>query len=169
MIGPESTGKSTLCEQLAAYYDTAWCPEYSREYLLQNGITYAYEDLLTIARGQTKLEDATCLQAKNGLVFIDTDLYVMKVWSEFIFGRCDTWILNEIVNRRYDFYLLCDIDIPWKKDALREHPDLINRKKLYHIYRDLLVNQSTPWAGVSGSSEEERLHKAIEALDGQLF
>ncbi len=33
VIGPESTGKSTLCEQLAAHYKTKWVPEYAREYI----------------------------------------------------------------------------------------------------------------------------------------
>lgn len=57
VIGPESTGKSTLCEQLAQHYDTAWCPEFARDYLLSNGTNYDYEDLLTIAMGQLELED----------------------------------------------------------------------------------------------------------------
>ena len=57
VIGPESTGKSTLCEELAQHYNTMWCPEFAREYLLTNGTDYKYEDLLTIAKGQLALED----------------------------------------------------------------------------------------------------------------
>jgi nicotinamide riboside kinase len=57
-IGPESTGKSTLCEQLAKYFNTTWCPEYAREYLNQNGIKYGYNDLLKIAQGQLIIEDS---------------------------------------------------------------------------------------------------------------
>jgi len=57
IIGPESTGKSTLCEQLAQHYDSTWCPEFAREYLLTNGMNYTYDDLLTIAKGQLALED----------------------------------------------------------------------------------------------------------------
>ena len=57
IIGPESTGKSTLCRQLAKHYDTLWCPEYAREYLLLHGTQYSYDDLLTIARGQVELEE----------------------------------------------------------------------------------------------------------------
>ena len=49
-IGPESTGKSTLCEQLAQHYDSMWCPEFAREYLLTNGKNYDYDDLLTSQR-----------------------------------------------------------------------------------------------------------------------
>ncbi|HMF72604.1 MAG TPA: ATP-binding protein, partial [Flavitalea sp.] len=52
VVGPESTGKSTLCQQLAEHYNTAWVPEYAREYLLKHGMNYSYDDLLTIAKGQ---------------------------------------------------------------------------------------------------------------------
>jgi len=57
IIGPESTGKTTLCEQLATHYQTLWCPEYAREYLLKNGTDYSFDDLLTIAKGQIALEE----------------------------------------------------------------------------------------------------------------
>src|SRR5690242_1065219 len=78
VIGPESTGKSTLCEELAQHFDSMWCPEFAREYLLTNGTDYDYEDLLTIARGQLALEDeyANMIHHTKPL-FIDTDMYVM--------------------------------------------------------------------------------------------
>ena len=91
-------------------------------------------------------------------------MYVMKVWCEFVFEKCHHWILNRIVERKYDLYLFCNIDIPWVKDELREYPDLENRQKLYHHYKDILINQNVPWIDISGSYEE-RLIKAIEAVD----
>ncbi len=120
IIGPESTGKSTLCRQLAEHYGTAWCPEFAREYLTTNGKDYGYADLLTIAQGQLALEDQMQLQAKNDLYFIDTDMYVMKVWCEVAFGQCHTWILKQIAARKYDLYFLCNTDLPWVKEELRE-------------------------------------------------
>ena len=57
VIGPESTGKSTLCEQLAQHFNTSWCPEFAREYLLTHGKEYGYSDLINIAKGQVALED----------------------------------------------------------------------------------------------------------------
>ena len=97
VIGPESTGKSSLCEALATHYRTSWVPEYAREYLETHGMDYSFDDLLTIARGQLALEDrlyAAAEAAGKELLFIDTDLYVIKVWSEFVFGRCHPWILD---------------------------------------------------------------------------
>ena len=97
-------------------------------------------------------------------VFIDTDMYIMKVWCEFVFNECHNWILNKIVERKYDLYLLCNVDLSWVKDELREYPDLKTREKLYHIYKDILINQNIPWVDISGNYDE-RLKKAIEATD----
>ena len=159
-IGPESTGKSTLCENISTHFSTIWCKEYAREYLLEHGTDYSFDDLLTIAKGQLELEekataDALALHVQSGsttppILIIDTDMYVMKIWCEFVFGKCHAWILEQIVSRKYDGYLLCKPDLPWVKDELREYPDLETRDKLYHHYRDLLINQHTPWYEVHG-------------------
>jgi NadR type nicotinamide-nucleotide adenylyltransferase len=178
IIGPESTGKSTLSEQLAEHYETAWCPEFAREFLHSNGTDYEFDDLLTIAKGQLALEDeytarleqqAEPMMESGGHLplFLDTDMYVMKVWCEFVFNRCHRFILEQISERNYDLYLLCNIDLPWVKDELREYPDLHTRKKLYQIYKDIMVNQPVPWIDISGTYEQ-RLQKAILAVDAIL-
>lgn len=181
-IGPESTGKSRLCEQLARHYGTVWCPEYAREYLLKHGTGYSYEDLLTIAKGQLALEEeqvriaqtlsttqhsSSPVSSSSGLLFIDTDMYVMKVWCEFVFGNCHRFILDQVVERKYDLYLLCNIDLPWVRDELREYPDPEPRRQLYSIYRDILVNQAVPWVEISGNYEE-RVAKAVQAVNNIL-
>jgi NadR type nicotinamide-nucleotide adenylyltransferase len=165
VIGPESTGKSTLCEQLAQHYNVDWVKEYAREYLLKNGTEYSFEDLLTIAKGQLNLEEENSkLKTQNSKLFIDTDMYVMKVWCEFVFNNCHRWILDQIAERKYDLYLLCNVDLPWVKDELREYPDLESRQKLYHIYKDIMINQSVPWIDISGDYAE-RFQKAINTID----
>jgi NadR type nicotinamide-nucleotide adenylyltransferase len=164
VTGPESTGKSTLCEQLATKCNTNWVPEYAREYLMKLGRPYTYDDLLIIARGQLDQEDRITASLKSPLVFIDTDMYVMKVWCEYVFGKCHSFILDEIVKRKYDVYLLCNTDLPWVEDELREYPDPKTRERLYHMYKDLMINQSTPWYEISGGYEE-RLHKAIAFIN----
>src|SRR5215471_442917 len=177
-IGPESTGKSFLCEQLAKHYNTEWCPEYAREYLLTHGTKYGFDDLLTIAKGQIELEEQfeSKVQSRysphasrlthdaSNLLFIDTDMYVMKVWCEVVFGKIHPWILKQISKRKYDLYLLCDVDLPWTQDGLREYPDLETREKLFHIYKTILQNQSTPWVIIHGNTEE-RISTAVAAVD----
>ncbi len=186
ILGPESTGKSTLCEQLAQHYRTEWCPEFAREFLMTNGTDYTFDDLLTIAKGQLAMEEeySATIQSKWSLVkentwvnphsldttdhspllFIDTDMYVMKVWCEYVFGKCHQFILDQIVAREYDLYLLCGTDLPWVKDELREYPDEKNRNELYHIYKDLLINQKVPWVEITGNYED-RLLLAIDAVE----
>lgn len=166
VIGPESTGKSTLCQKLAAHYKTIWVKEYAREYLLKNGTDYTFENLLDIAKRQLQLEDAAAqsLTTHHSPLIIDTDMYVMKVWCEFVFEKTHHWILNRLVERKYDLYLLCNTDLLWVKDELREYPDLISREKLYHHYKDAMINQHVPWVDISGGYEE-RLQRAVAAID----
>ena len=178
IIGPESTGKSTLCTQLAEHYNSVWVREYAREYLEKNGTDYTFENLYEIAMGQLKGEqlavDSWQLAARQSTnndqpttskpIFIDTDLYVMKVWSEFVFNKCDNRILTQITKRKYDLYLLCNTDLPWVADNLREYPDLESREKLFHHYKEQMTEQHVPWVIISGGYEE-RLAMAIEAVD----
>lgn len=164
IIGPESTGKSTLCRQLADHYGTVWCPEFAREYLLQHGMDYTFDDLLRIAMGQLELEEVLLTEARNDLYFIDTDMHVMKVWCEVAFQDCHPWILKQIAARQYDLFLLCDVDLPWAPDELREYPDLAMRQRLHKMYKDLLVNGNTHWAEVSGT-DTQRLQTAIGIID----
>jgi len=190
-IGPESTGKSSLCKQLAEHYNTLWCPEYAREYLMIHGMNYTYDDLLTVAKGQLDLEEKytqlatgpatrqgqfangnegdsdSSLITHHSLLFIDTDMYVMKVWCEFVFGKCHQFILDQIEKRKYDLYLLCYIDLPWVHDELREYPHEGPRQELYEIYKNIMQNQSTPWAEINGNYKQ-RLQKAIDAVDNIL-
>ncbi len=176
VIGPESTGKSSLCEALAKHFDADWCPEFAREYLTTHGKDYNFEQLDEIARGQLKLEDELAARAirqwndkpkhltPKPMLFVDTDMYVMKVWCEFVFGKCHDWISEEISRRKYDLYLLCHTDLPWQQDHLREYPDLETRESLLGIYRDLLKNQSVPWEEVTGQGQG-RIDAAIRAVE----
>jgi NadR type nicotinamide-nucleotide adenylyltransferase len=178
VLGPESTGKSTLCAALAAHYQTIWTPEYARAFLSKNGTKYTYDDLLTIAKGQIqKEEEALASLNKNTVdqptpkisnkLILDTDMYVMKVWCEYVFNNCHHYILEQINQRSYDLYLLCDIDLPWAADEMREYPDAGPRIELFTIYRELLINQNTPWGIVSGTGKE-RTENAIQLIDQHL-
>ena len=165
IIGPESTGKSNICEELARHYKTVWVKEYARAYLLGNGKEYTYNDLSKIAEGQMANEDeVSSALSENELLFIDTDLQVMKVWSEFVFNNCDLKILNEIVRRKYDLYLLMNTDLPWEKDELREYPQPEIREQLFHHYLDTMVQQQIPFRIIVGTGDVRTQH-AISIID----
>jgi NadR type nicotinamide-nucleotide adenylyltransferase len=160
-IGPESTGKSTLAQQLAAYFETTFVPEYARRYIDELDRDYQERDLLNIAKGQIQLEEQRSIEAKNYL-FCDTDLTVIKVWSLNAYQNCDEWVLEQINTRKYDLYLLCGIDTPWEYDPQREHPHL--RAHFYDIYKNELQNRNLPFIELEGN-KEVRLEAAIQRIN----
>ncbi|MCD4735883.1 MAG: ATP-binding protein, partial [Bacteroidales bacterium] len=87
ITGPESTGKSRLSAQLAEHFNTVWAPEYAREYLQKIQRPYTQEDLLEIAKGQKRMHEKMMKFARN-ILFCDTEMLVIKIWSEFKYGNC---------------------------------------------------------------------------------
>jgi len=168
LTGPESTGKSVLSGQLAAQYDTVYVPEYAREYLSELNRPYREEDLLLMAQEQIRLEDLAASRARNGLLFCDTGLYVMKIWSEHKYGRCHPWILQQIATRHYDLFLLCNIDMRWDEDPLREHPDPLMRQYFFNLYRETLAAAGQPFAIVNGLGGE-RLRAAMNIIEAAFY
>jgi NadR type nicotinamide-nucleotide adenylyltransferase len=161
VIGPECTGKSELSKFLAEHFKTEWVPEYARAYLDNLQRPYNQNDLITIAHGQIRLEDEY-LRDADKVLFCDTNLYVIKVWSLFKYGECDKEILTAIADRKYDLYLLTYIDLPWIEDPLREHPH--ERDKLYQIYLNEMKNQAVPFVEIKGDREQRR-ETAVKAVD----
>jgi len=162
VIGPESTGKSTLSEALATMLNTHFVPEYARRYINDLNRPYTEDDLLEIAKGQMKTEDEAAAISEN-LLICDTDLNVIKVWSEHKYGNCNKWILEEIARRNYDLYLLTAIDIPWLDDPQREHPEPAMREYFYKIYLDIVEQSGIKWIDIKGS-HAERLQTALKAI-----
>lgn len=161
IVGPESTGKSMLAQGLAKHYQTVWVPEYARGYLDKLGRPYEQTDLIKIAHGQLRLEDEWQNDAKN-LLICDTNLVVVKIWSEFKYGVCDLEILERMNERKYDLHLLTAIDLPWEPDPLREHPN--KREELYARYESELNKQGVPFFVIHGENHE-RIKNAIHAID----
>jgi NadR type nicotinamide-nucleotide adenylyltransferase len=161
VIGPECTGKSELSEFLAGYFHTEWVPEYARGYINNLVRPYEQHDLIAIAHGQIRLEDEW-IRDSNSVLICDTNLYVIKIWSEFKFGTCDKTILEQIATRKYDLYLLTSIDLPWEDDPLREHPH--KREQLYEIYLNEMKNQPVPFVEIKGERELRR-KAAVDAVE----
>ncbi len=161
ITGPECTGKSWLAEKLAAHFQTKWVPEYAREYIGNLNRPYHEDDLLEIARGQIQLEDEISEEAGD-LIFCDTDLYVIKVWSDHKFGHCNPWIIEELENRKYEMRLLTYVDIPWEEDPQREHPSM--RNYFYDVYFQELSRDQVPFTEIKGLGMA-RLTHAIKAVN----
>ena len=161
ITGPESTGKSDLAKALAKHYNTQWVPEYAREYIDNLNRPYRYEDIEQIARGQLKIEKQKEATATS-LIICDTEFLVTKIWSEYVFGQCSQWILDQVKHHTYDLYLLTDIDLPWQDDPQREHPH--KRQELFSIYKQELVNNGFDFRIVSGYGAK-RINNAIKYIN----
>ncbi len=161
VTGPESTGKSVLSASLADHFHTVWVPEYAREYMEIHGPQYTVADIEKIARGQRDAE-LQLIHKANRFLFCDTDPLVTMIWSEHAFGRCPAWISGQLKTHPHDFYLLCDIDLPWEADPLREHPHL--RGYFFELYRKELISLDLPYSIVRGTGRQ-RLENAILLLE----
>ncbi|REG87056.1 AAA family ATPase [Algoriphagus antarcticus] len=163
ILGPESTGKSTLAEDLAKYFGEPWVPEYAREYLENLGREYRYEDMIEIGKGQVALEDAIAENANNYL-FCDTDLRVIHIWSEHRFGKTDPWVMEQIGKRTYDLILLTNTDLPWAPDPQREYPELEMRQYFFKKYLQLAKDSDFPYSIICGD-RKKRLETAVEVIN----
>jgi len=160
ITGPESTGKTTLAQELAKHFDTDYVPEFAREYLHQKDGQYSKDDLLQIAKGQIDLEERY-LQQSSDVLICDTSLEVIRVWSEWKYGGCDSFILDNALARTPDLFILCTPDLIWKPDPLRENPD--EREALFSYYQKLLAEYSTKIVELRGT-KLEKLQSAIKQI-----
>jgi NadR type nicotinamide-nucleotide adenylyltransferase len=164
IVGAESTGKSSLAAALAAHYNTCFVAESARVFLEKTNGNYTEADLIKFAQAQLHAENET-MQKANTILFCDTDISNIRIWSEIKYGRCALDLLNLNVAARYDAALLCNIDLPWQADTLRENPDEDMRKKLHLMYLDDLVVNEVRFGVVSGAGED-RVRMAIGIVDG---
>ncbi len=160
IVGPECTGKTDLARFLANHYKTQWVPEFAREYIESLDREYNQQDLIHIAKGQLALEDELAAKA-NRFLFCDTNLVVIKIWSEFKYHNIDPEILALMNARKYDLHLLTDVDLPWEDDPLREHPD--KRQELFDLYEAELIKSKTRFVKINGDYTERR-SKAVQAV-----
>jgi NadR type nicotinamide-nucleotide adenylyltransferase len=164
VVGPESTGKSTISQQLALHYNTVWVPEYARGYCEKLVAECTWEDEINMFRGQLELEKQMVSQA-NRLLICDTTFITVKIWSDHMFGRTPQEVLDELPLHKYDFYLLMDIDLPWEEDPLRDFPHM--RGHFMEVWHKELKALGATYSLISGT-EEERLQNAIQAVDSYL-
>lgn len=160
IVGPESTGKSTLVSALAQHYGTTWVPEVARTYLDNLERDYRRTDLRKIAELQVKAEEDAALKGDR-IFFCDTNLLVIKIWSEVKYGTCDSWILENMNLPGYALHFLTGTDVPWEFDPQREHPHF--RDELYEMYKDHLARAGVDFVELSGSASQ-RLSRAIAEI-----
>ncbi|GGH29121.1 NadR [Sphingobacterium alkalisoli] len=165
VVGPESTGKSTIARYLAEQYDTVCVPEYARYYCKNLHNNYTLQDEVNMFYGQIALEEALIPLCRNNIMVADVTIMTIKIWCDHLFGNTPPEVKNEISRRHYDFYLLMDIDLPWQDDPLRDFPD--QREHFMEVWKRELEDLKAKYAIVSGLGDE-RLEKGLVLLKNSL-
>ena len=157
IVGPESTGKTTLAHDISSALGYTLVPEYARQYFAQKkALHYHVHDIVEIAKGQFALESTASPPA-----VCDTTLLVCKIWAEVRFSHCPSWIRDHYLPQSYTHHFLTVPDIPWEPDPLRETPH--DRDWLLTLYQKALENTQSPYTIIAGP-REERLHMALETI-----
>jgi NadR type nicotinamide-nucleotide adenylyltransferase len=164
LTGSESTGKTTLANELARYYRAELVPEFVRSYAEKQSGVITFDDHGPIARGQIALEDEVFAKT-HGLVFLDTDLLSTIVYCEHYFGRCPDWIKETAAARRPDLYILCDIDVPWVADGVRDRGE--RRDEMQSLFHRAVAKSGAPHIDVRGDVAH-RMAAAVRAVDRAL-
>jgi HTH-type transcriptional regulator, transcriptional repressor of NAD biosynthesis genes len=162
LLGAESTGKTTLAAALARVHGTSWNPEYGRPYTelgRDRDREWTSEEFTHIARMQCWYEDCLATGARR-LLFCDTDAFTTALFHEVYLGE-PTHGFDELVQRRYDLYVVCGLDVPWRHDGIREFE--AQRRWMHDRYVERARASGSPWLLVEGP-QEERLEEASRAV-----
>lgn len=161
IVGPESTGKSTISQQLAKYYQVPWVPEYARYYCAALTTDCTLQDEVNMFHGQVALEESVMAMADTDFIICDTTFVTVKIWSDEMFGETPQVVLDELYKRPYDLYLLLDIDLPWQEDPLRDFPTM--REHFMEVWHQELQALGANYVVIGGIAD--RLQNAITAID----
>lgn len=162
IVGPESTGKSTLSQYLANHYQVAWVPEYARYYCAGLNGPYTLQDEINMFYGQVALEDAVLATSTDNFIICDTTFITVKIWSDAMLGETPQVVLDALPQKPYDLYLLMDIDLPWQDDPLRDFPN--QREHFMEVWHKELQALNANYQVISGLGEA-RIQNAVEAVD----
>ena len=164
IVGPESTGKSTISQALAKHYNVPWVPEYARYYCAALTADCTLQDEINMFHGQVALEESILAITETEFLICDTTFLTVKIWSDEILGETPAIVLEALKRRPYDFYILLDIDLPWQEDPLRDFPHL--REHFMDIWHKELKALNASYVVVGGI--DDRLHNVIKAIDAFL-
>ena len=173
IIGPESTGKTTLTKELANNYQTTYVPEYARLYLEpilnERGISISEaslsdNDFLHIIKGQQIFEDIQSHHA-NRILFSDTDPLLTTLWYRWIMkASVSSELTNRALASSYDLYLVTNPDIPWIQDSVRYEEIQLERGAFFEQCINLLEENNRPYHIINGHNEN-RIHQAQHIID----
>ena len=161
ITGTESTGKTELAEKLSAHFKTVFVPDYSRQYIERLDRQYNELDVIQIAKGIIE-EENKVIRSAHRILFSDNDLINIKIWLQYYKWHVPDWLEEEIVKRKNNLHLLCDIDIEWIADEQRKNEN--DRIEVFELFQHELGFVKANYKIISGKNDT-RTEKAIQAID----
>lgn len=152
VLGPESTGKSTLCLEISKFFNLSFVQEASRDFLTNLNRPYTFEDLDMIAERQFSMINEMELEGES-LLIADTEILTIRIWSLIKYGRCSDLINNLLKQQKFHHYLLCNTDLAWIPDPLREVPDLKKRNEILELFQSELKQNDWPYSIIHGTGD----------------
>ena len=169
VLGAESTGTTTLAEELQAHYGLPPVPEYGRIWseIRPGGLSAPWHtaEFDLVAREQCHLEDTAARQTPRPLVVCDTDAFATVLWHERYMGSHSPSVAALAASRVPDLYLLTGDEIPFVQDGMRDGEHI--RHAMQGRFREALAAQEpdgAPWVELRGSPAERRA-EAIDLVD----
>ena len=145
-------GQVDAAAALARRYGTVWNPEYGRPYTQigrEREAAWTSEEFTHIARIHCWYEDFFAELARD-VLFVDTDAFTTAVFHEVYLGR-PTSAFAELAARRYDLFVVCGLDVPWRHDGIREFDE--QRRTMHERYVARATESGSPWVLVEGPLE----------------
>jgi NadR type nicotinamide-nucleotide adenylyltransferase len=172
LVGAESTGKTTLAEELARHYGTVWMPEYGREYWEQKLLAgtaqqWTAAEFLHIASEHARREDSLARTAAPPLI-VDTDAFATAIWHRrYLQDQRSAAVERLAAERRplYALYLLTAPDFPFVQDGTRDGEAI--RDWMHQTFVAELRATHRPWLLLTGAPHQRRA-AAIAAINAAL-
>ena len=136
LIGGESTGKSTLAQNLALYYNTNFLPEIGRDVCDYAGgiedlmIEEDFHEILIRHKGK----ELEAVKSSNRLLFVDTDALITKFFSHFLLTDPESLKRNDNLAdaiaaiNRFDLILFLEPTVAFVQDGTRNERLLEDRE-----------------------------------------
>ena len=161
IVGAESTGKTTLCKQLASHYKTNYTDEKAREFFKKNSTKYSLEDILKIDKLQEQ-EEFSKIKLSKKFLFCDSTAITSAVWAKFVFQKLPEELEIRFKSEDISLYLLSSNDIKWEFDPLREHE--FQRDEIFEVYKNMFEQYQKKFVILSGQNSE-RFWNAVKIID----
>ncbi|AKH33202.1 Trifunctional NAD biosynthesis/regulator protein NadR [candidate division SR1 bacterium Aalborg_AAW-1] len=165
IVGSESTGKSTMTQLLANYYDTTYVPEMAR-LIISHTNTVTYNDLYHIAHLHYK-EIKKREKTANKFLFIDSDISITESYSQFLFKK--KLIVGENIRKTNigDLYLFLNTDCPYTQDGTRIEEN--RRKNLEESHKRQLRENNIDYHVITGSDWNQRFEQCITIINNHFI